>query len=227
MVALTVATMVFAGVIAGLIQSRRLTESSIAQNIALTAVESYIEQMKNLPVTGPSTGAASPVYLVNLDATNTPILSSSYAIPTVTVDTTGASSPDWLWTSTGTPPDITTLTPGVTPSGSGIVDNLKDVPADPNSPGPALNWQTVGAVKGVWPGAQNYPTTTPYRNNVHINLWVWVNDLTPNYTTISGKAFGITVIYTWSNWDGFGTQYHMGSIRTVVQNTAKNYGVFQ
>jgi len=45
---MAILSMVSLGVLAALLQSRRLTEGSIFQNTAVTAAQGYIEQMKNM-----------------------------------------------------------------------------------------------------------------------------------------------------------------------------------
>ncbi len=45
---MAILSMVSLGILAALLQSRRLTEGSIYQNTAVTAAQGYIEQMKNM-----------------------------------------------------------------------------------------------------------------------------------------------------------------------------------
>ena len=189
MVAMFILAILCVGFLGGIIQSRRLTDGSVCQNSAQAAVQSYIEQLKNMPIASLLTNP----------------------IPTEIDDATK----DWLTPSTGTPPNLSTLTPGGT-APTGAVDNLKDIPADPTRRGAQTTWAKV------WPNAStstlavNAPNSvTPYWNDTHVNIWVWVTDLTSVYTTSSEKCYGITFIYTWSFWDGYKFNYYMGSTRTA------------
>ncbi|HXA81353.1 MAG TPA: hypothetical protein VNV14_08775, partial [Opitutaceae bacterium] len=148
MTALLIATLVFCGVIAVLIQSRRLTEGSVAQNAALSAVESYIEQMKCMNAN-------------NLTATPIPTQKNYDS-----TDLSGQLTP-----STGTPPKLSSFTPGNTSTApAGVVDNLQDIPSNVNSPGATIAWTNL------WPKAKNYPTgalATAKSNDLHLDVWVW------------------------------------------------------
>jgi type II secretory pathway pseudopilin PulG len=193
-IALSILALSLGGILAALIQSRRLTEGSVVQNSAVTIVQGYVEQMKNMDL---------PV-LINADGNGNAQLGASYSIPTLLDQATT----DPLATSTGTPPALSSLTPGVTPSGLGIVDNLKSIPAQSVTAGPSVTWSTA------WPGAQNYPTGTAGRNDLHLNLWVWISDLTGT-TAGSKPMYGITVIYTWQYQNGARTSYIMGTVRAI------------
>jgi Tfp pilus assembly protein PilV len=150
MVSMLILTMLCMGLLAGLLQSRRLTDGSVCQNSAQAAVQSYIEQLKNM----------SAATLCNNTASGVPT-STSYSIPTEINDSTA----DALYTSTGAPPDISTLTPGVSEP-SGVVDNLKDIAADPTRRGAQTSWSTI------WPNASTTnvaaQSATPYYNDLHL-----------------------------------------------------------
>jgi Tfp pilus assembly protein PilV len=218
--ALFVLWLVIAGALAGLIQSRRLTEGSVAQSSAQAAVESYMEQMMSMPLAsliGTNNNG------INTSNTNTYITATSggtstgsqwYVIPTqkdetnydgLEISNNGSSTP--------TIPDPSTLTPGKTPiTPAGVIDNLKEIPANPNAPGTLTTWSAL------WPNALSTSiptnTATPRTNNLHMNIWVWLTDLS-NTTPNAQAVYGITIIYTWQFWDGFGTQYFMGSLRNI------------
>lgn len=206
-IALTVLAISMGGIFATLIQSRRLTEASVVQGSALTIVQGYVEQMKSLEILE-LVGGTTDVY------GNPTLTTTSYAIPTRSDSTTL----DPLMTSTGTPPDISTLTPGVTPSG--VVDNLKNFDmakdllatdsdsTDEESITPQVSWSSV------WPNARNYPSGTLGRTDLKLNLWVWITNLSGT-STLSSKAYGITVIYTWQYRDGSRTKYNIGTIRSI------------
>jgi hypothetical protein len=191
MVAMLIATFLFLGIIATLIQSRRITESSVAQNAALSAVESYVEQMKSMTSAQLNTNPIPTQLNYNTNATLAP--------------------------STGTPPLLSSFTPGTTPTG--ITDNLQDIPSNVNNPGAAVAWTTL------WPNAQNFPTggaANAYRNDLHLDIWVWINNLTPTYPS-TASAYGITIIYTWQFWNGFGNEYHVNSLRTICAANVQSF----
>jgi prepilin-type N-terminal cleavage/methylation domain-containing protein len=198
--ALAILSVALAGVLAALMQDRRLTEGSVAQNSALTIVQGYMEQMKSMNLT----------QLVNADTKGVAQLSTSYAIPTVLNNTTA----DPLYTSVpGTQPTISALTPGITPSR--VVDNLKDFADGSGGQGAQTTWALT------WPGAQNYPTvdntlatTVPYPGDLHLNLWVWITDLSGTVTNATA-VYGITIVYTWQFKDGARTKYMVGTVRSI------------
>jgi hypothetical protein len=193
-----------------LLQSRRLTEGSVIQNSAMTVVQGYVEQIKNMELKDVVNANKDPA------AGGVPNLGVSFPIPTRFKEppTSGTDDgQDPLWTSTGSPPDLSTLTPGVTPDG--VVDNLKDFPDVAGATGTALAWATL------WPGARNVPTPDPnvktstaYPTDLHLNIWVWVQDLTGT-TPNAALVYGITIIYTWQYQDGNNTRYIMGTVRTI------------
>jgi hypothetical protein len=195
-----------------LVQSRRQTEWSVAQNSALTIVQGYMEQMKNMALRDIVNATMDPA------SDGMPHLGTSFTIPTrfkePPRDGSADVGKDPLQTSTGTPPSLSTLTPGVTPSG--VVDNLKDFPDNSGPQGTAATWATI------WPGRQNdpdltkvtAPTGTPYPGDLHLNMWVWVQDLSGT-TANATQVYGITVIYTWQYVDGKRIRYVMGTVRSI------------
>ena len=217
--AMAILAMVLGGVLAALIQSRRLTEGSVSQNSAMTIVQGYVEQIKNMDLkdvvnsgTDPASGGVAS-------------LTSSFFIPTRYKDPPTSGSDDGLdslQTSTGLPPSLSQLTPGVTPAvnpatGTGVIkDNLKDFSDLSGASGSATTWANA------WPGRQNdpdstqvtAPTLTPYPGDLHLNMWVWVQDLTGS-TPNAALVYGITVIYTWQYRDGSRIRYIMGTVRTI------------
>jgi hypothetical protein len=209
-IALSILALTLGGVLAALIQSRRLTEGSIAQNSALTIVQGYVEQMKNMELMQIVNATSDPA------SGGTANLTSSFSIPTRYKEPPTSGSDDGqdpLQTTTGTPPDLSTFTPGVTPSG--VVDNLKDFSDGSGNQGAAVSWSSL------WPGAQNYPTpsslvqtSTAYPGDLHLNMWVWIQDLSGTSTNAT-TVYGITVIYTYQVLDGARTRYVMGEIRTI------------
>lgn len=109
----TVLAMLVLGILTALLQSRRLTEGSIYQNSAITIVQGYLEQMKNMEFT------SLPYTLAD---------GSIHAGPGSTVDEVltriDESTLDTLRISTGAIPNVASITPGSTGS-TGIIDNDK------------------------------------------------------------------------------------------------------
>ena len=209
-IALSILALTLGGVLAALIQSRRLTEGSVAQNSALTIVQGYVEQMKNMELKDIVNATSDPA------SGGTANLSSSFSIPTRYKEPPTSGSDDGqdpLQTTTGTPPNLSTFTPGVTPSG--VVDNLKDFADNSGTQGSSEAWSTA------WPNAQNYPTpsslvqtSTAYPGDLHLNMWVWVQDLSGT-TSNAATVYGITVIYTYQVLDGARLKYIMGEVRSI------------
>lgn len=118
-VSFTVLMLLMAGLLSALMQSRRLTEGSIAQNSALIVVQGYLEQIKNMDF------SALPYY--GTDGTtlhpgaDTATGHQAY-IPTLSDENTA----DTLVISPGSPVDPSLITPGSAAPG-GVVDNAKSV----------------------------------------------------------------------------------------------------
>ena len=212
MFAVSVLAIAIGGLLATFMQSRRLTEGSVYQNATLTIVQGYIEQIKNMDI-GQMVGGT--------DSSGNPLLNTgSYSIP-VYYD---KNTPDALQTSTGTPPTIASINAGVTPSGIGIVDNLKtfdmakDLDATDQSNVDDLSYSTTAQVawSSVWPGALNYPATTVKtgKNDLHLNVWVWVKDESVAAHR-SSKIFSITLIYSWAYTDGGRIRYVTNTVRSL------------
>jgi Tfp pilus assembly protein PilV len=206
MIALCVLALAMGGTFAALMQSRRLTEGSIGQNSALTIVQGYVEQMKNMELTelvGGSDGKGNPV-----------LNTASYSIPTRLDE----SHTDPLLTSTGSPPALSSITPGVTPSG--VVDNLKNVDMIRDSSSTSsYSADTTGAATTVqvpwntaWPGASTFPAGNVGATDLKINIWVWVSDLS---TSAAQRVYGVTLIYTSQYTDGGKVKYQLGTVRTI------------
>jgi type II secretory pathway pseudopilin PulG len=208
MIAASVLALATGGVFASLMQSRRLTEGSVVQNSALTIVQGYVEQMKNMELRDLLGGA--------LDAKGNPILASgSYTIPTKLDDVTA----DPLVRSTGAIPALSSLTPGTTPSR--LIDNLKNFDILKDSTDTTFDtsdtsyaYTTQVAWSTIWPGAANFPSTTVGRNDLKMNVWVWITDLSASGTAAQ-KVYGITVIYTWQYRDGGQPKYILGTVRAI------------
>jgi prepilin-type N-terminal cleavage/methylation domain-containing protein len=248
MISIVVLSILTMGILATLLQSRRATEGSIYQVTATTVATGYLEQLKTMNLAS----------LANIDSSGIAQLGTSYPIPTLypQPDANTEATSDPLYTSIGSPPAITSLTLGTTPTGGTIVDNLKSFDMAKNAGDANINVKdtsntaTVGGTTTninsvaiyttwplVWPGAQNYPattmgtvttttvnptptTTTPGLNDLHMNIWVWITDLSGT-TTNAQKVYGIRMYYQWQYQDGKKTRYAIDSlyaIRSSVPN---------
>ncbi len=111
MIASLVMTILMGGILATIIQTRRLTEGSVVQNSANTILQGYIEQMKTMAydtdlVCSPSS------------ASNPYVVGTSLSVPCARDETTAGQDP--LYLSAGTPPSSLPAI-GTTPTGA--VDN--------------------------------------------------------------------------------------------------------
>jgi Tfp pilus assembly protein PilV len=111
LIATIVFTLVMSGILATIIQTRRLTEGSVVQNSANTILQGYIEQMKTMAfdtdlVCSPAT------------AVNPYVAGTSLSVPCARDETTAGQDPIYL--SAGTPP---TSLPAVGTTPTGAVDN--------------------------------------------------------------------------------------------------------
>ncbi|MCX6953737.1 MAG: hypothetical protein NTV51_16420 [Verrucomicrobia bacterium] len=134
LIASLVLTITCGGVLAMMIQSRRLTEGSIVQNSIVTVMQGYIEQMKSMEY--------------GLLAVSPPALDTSVTLPTVK----DADHPDALGLSWGSPP--TTL-PAIGTTPANAVDNDKDIiiktPLKPDgTPAPITAADTIKLTVWVW-----------------------------------------------------------------------------
>jgi type II secretory pathway pseudopilin PulG len=230
MMAIIIFAIMATGIAATLLQSRRLTEGSVAQANAQAAVESYMEQMENMLLTDLTCPTLADGVTVLKDAQGNPTFGAFGLIPTRTNNNSTPNDP-LVWSNTGSGhpaiPNLASIIPGVTHTLTfpGVVDNLKEIPATPNNPGQPTTWAAL------WPSADNSapagapgPTTPfPSTNNLHVDIWVWVTDLTQqnaaaSSTNIYGNAqtvYGITIIYMWLYNSPAGKQYYIGSLHSI------------
>ena len=115
LVSVTVLTVLTVGILGGLLQSRRLTEGSIYQNSALTIVQGYLEQIKNMEFSSLPYRLSNDTLIAGGGAT-------ADEIPTLSDQNT----PDPLRISSGAPPLVTALVPGTT-APTGVIDNVKSI----------------------------------------------------------------------------------------------------
>ena len=199
MIAALIFAMSMGGILAALIQSRRLTEGSVRQNAAVTAVQGYMEQLKRCT-------------LIEFLGTG---FGQSYGVPLVNAN----GAVDTLWTSTCPVPALASLVPGDSVSIAASeenrpVDNLRSYPFENATAGPPVAWANV------WPNASHTATHTRVMpasaglNDLNLNIWLWITDLsgsTPNAL----RTWGITIIYTWQYSDGRRTRYQTGTVRSL------------
>lgn len=219
MVAMGIMSIMMAGILAALMQTRRLSAASVAQNCALTIVQGYVEQLKNMPLQQFVNSALNDQYL-------NPNISASYNLFTLkdqALPYRGLNPTSQLWT---TPPSVplSTLT-GATPLGTtptNVVDNLQRFDMDNVAIATATSWSAV------WPNANhakaypaydsvNYPNDhngQPGSTDLCMNFWVRIEDLTPTATSMC-KAYGYVIVYTWQYLDGGRVRYAMDSVRSV------------
>ena len=214
--ALAVMLILIAGVLATFVQSRRLSAASIAQSCATTIVEGYIEQLKNIPLFQFINGGGAQ--------SEVPQLGTSFVLPTMKDQVAGHA---WIQLAT-TPSTVSAATmlnatPGTTPAN--VVDNLQSFDMDNRSATGTTTWALA------WPNARNYPpsppatpVTTPATptyvanipglNDLRMNFWVQISDLTPTAPPKS-KAYGILIVYTYQYIDGGKVKYVQNSVRTI------------
>lgn len=216
MAAVTIFAMMMGGILAVLLQTRRLSAASIAQNCAVTIVQGYVEQLKTLPLQQ-FVNAQVTTTTTNADINVAPNLGSSFSLPLVedpskSISTSSGDSDFGLKTTPSTvdPATMLAATAGTTPTG--VYDNLLSYDTDSRAGSGSSTWSAV------WPGANTttnpYPSTNPGRSDLRINIWVQITDQTPTVTP-KMKAYGILVVYTWQYVDGNRIRYAKDSVRTI------------
>lgn len=196
MVSAGVLGLVVVGSLAGLVQSRKLTEGSIYQNAATTVVQGYMEQIKEADF------ANVPYYRGNTlvpSSSNDPIAgvtsaNRGKAIKTLlnntdvdTLDDAGGETiTDFLLISEGNPVDVSTITPGAA-APTGVEDNLKLI--DVNQ-------------------------TTSTTDDLRLRLWVWVQDAS-NVGVDATQVRSITIVYQWAMNGSPRAVWFVGSVRCI------------
>ena len=226
MFALGIFSLLALGILRAFLQTRRLTEGSVYQSTAQTIAIGYMEQLKTTSINSIRNSSSG---VANL-GTSFPILASFDNLTNDNLWTSTGTPPTFSSSPMGITVSGTYYAPGVTPSGAGFVDNLRSfdmststttttvlgTAAFTNGSSPS-NWTTI------WPGANStylaamdsnavavggtpagppydYSTRHPDNNDLHLNIWVWVEDL-----SIAGTAsnvYRITLIYTYQFVDG-------------------------
>lgn len=205
LISMGIMSVMMVAVLSAFIQTRRLAAASVAQSCAVTIVQGYIEQLKNIPLQSFINASAT-------DPQNNPNLTVAFDLPTIkdrTAPNDTLGNPILLRT---TPSTITTSlltggTAGTSPTGA--VDNLQTFDMDSRAGTGTSTWSSV------WPLANNYPAATSAgRSDLRMNFWVQVTDLTPT-STPKCKAYGVLIVYTWQYNNGTQTKYFKDSVRTM------------
>lgn len=112
-VSTTILAVAVGGLLALFLQSRRLTEGSIYQNSAITIVQGYIEQMKNMEFTDLPYVSTSGTLVAGASST------TAAEVPTRLDEST----PDTLLISNCAIPTLSSITSDTAPTG--VTDNIK------------------------------------------------------------------------------------------------------
>jgi type II secretory pathway pseudopilin PulG len=201
-ISMGILSIMMAGILGSLVQTRRLAASSVAQNCAVTIVQGYIEQLKNMPLQQFINSSA-------VDTQNNPNLTVSFSLPTMK-DQTDTTVELLTTPSTVAIDTLVNATAGTTPTG--VYDNLQSFDMDSQSVPGTTTWASI------WPGANTtlraYPTIVPGQTDLRINFWVQITDLTPTASP-KCKAYGLLIVYTWQYVDGTRIKYATDSIRAI------------
>jgi type II secretory pathway pseudopilin PulG len=207
--ALGVMGIMIAGILAALMQTRRLASASVAQNCALTIVQGYMEQLKNMPLQ--QFVNSDPVDTQNNPRLGPPLLMAANGFVLPTMKNQSDTTTQLRTTPTSvTLATLTSAAAGVTPTG--VVDNLQTFDMDLLSSGVTTTWAAI------WPGANTtltpYPSTTPKVTDLRMNFWVQISDLTPS-SSAKCKAYGFIIVYTWQYVDGGRIKFAKDSVRSI------------
>lgn len=182
--------MLLAGVLATLLQSRRLTEGSIYQNSAVTVVQGYVEQIKAIEFAD----------LPYLNKAGVLVPGAVPGKPAEVATRLDQSAPDPLTISTALPiPAVSTILSPDTPEN--IVDNLKVIDIN----------RTDGS-----PEFEGSSETTPNiaTDDLRLRIWLWIQDISDD-TVDATQVRSITILYSWQVNDGNQTRTFAGTVRTI------------
>ncbi len=184
-IASTLLAMGVIGSFSSLLYARKLSEGSIYQNAALTAVQGYIEQMKNMEFADLPYTTSDGTAITGSGATST-------QVPTMLISTSGTATvavSDPLVISTATTiPDLSTIGITASTTQSGVTDNVKLI--DVNS------------------------TPDDTSDDLRLNLRVWIQDIS-NSGISATQVRSITIQYAWRNSAGQTGRVLRSSIRTI------------
>lgn len=184
-VAATLLSVAVVGIFGSLLYARTMSEGSIYQNAALTAVQGYIEQMKNMELADLPYVTTGGSVMAGSGSTSTQI--PTRLITLVDGTTTAVSDPLIISTST-TIPSLSTIGITASTAQTGVTDNIKliDVNSTPNDP----------------------------TDDLRINLRVWIQDMT-NTGISATQVRSITIHYAWRSSAGQTGRVLRSSIRTI------------
>ncbi|MBC8011691.1 MAG: prepilin-type N-terminal cleavage/methylation domain-containing protein [Burkholderiales bacterium] len=187
MIAAMVLAMLSVGILATLIQSRKLTEGSLYQSSANTVMQGYVEQIKNMEFADlPYTTSSGSVVSGSVAGSPSTLLTRSI---NRVLNTSGEmeNASDALLISTATTiPALNTILNAATPTG--VVENIKlfDI--------------------------NNTPSNT--NDDLRLRIWLWITDAS-NTSVDATQVRGITLIYSWRTNTDQEAKSFVGTIRTI------------
>jgi Tfp pilus assembly protein PilV len=196
MIASLVLTLVMVSSLNVLIQNRKVTETSIFQNAAMTVIQGYMEQIKEAKFStvpyykdGVLVPANTDDPIQGLASENRTKAIKTY-LNNTDVDTMGNEEGetiiDYLLISSGTPIAATAVVPGgATPNG--VIDNHKVI--DVNQTGDEAD-------------------------DLQLRIWVWVDDISAP-TVDATQVRSIKLIYQWKMTSNPTARWYVGSARTM------------
>lgn len=196
MVSGTILTIVSLGILAALIQSRRMTEASIYQNSAVTAMQGYLEQMKNMEFN------ELPYYSGTTLMRGT-VTTADDVIYTRLDNTT----PDTLRISSGSIPSLATFIAVTNTACAAMTAGTLARTAQITS-----NSLGTGAIDNVKIIDVNNTTTAV--DDLHLHIWVWISPLDNAGAGVSASR-SITMVYAWMFNDGTRMRSGVDTVRTV------------
>lgn len=187
MVSAVILGMLAVGLLATLIQSRKLTEGSIYQSSVNTIMQGYIEQIKNMEFSElPYLSQSGTIVPGTMQGNAAGLLTRS--INTVVAgDGTRSNLPDPLTISSSTIiPDKNLILNEALPAG--VVDNIKffDINNTPENP----------------------------KDDLRLRMWVWINDISDPAMDAT-EVRGITIIYSWRSNPLPNSKNFVGTIRSI------------
>ena len=179
-IAMLLLALMMGGILTSLVAVRRSAEASIRQNVAMDAAQSCLEQLR--------------VSLWNFNSQTFPY-SPTTGSTTVTIkrlNRTTTAQNVTLNISAGTAPDLTTLTPGVTPAGATDNPTTVELILDDNS--------------------------TTAMTTMNMNMWVWLENRSVPIDAVYGQTCGITLIYSWQYNDGRAVRRFTRALKTMTSS---------
>lgn len=186
MVASLVLMLLSGGLLATLIQTRKLTEGSLLQNSANTIMQGYIEQIKNMEFADLPYTTGTTVVPGSVAGSPSTLLTRSIA----RVSKTGGGMENvidpLLISTSATTPAPAEILKSATPAG--VVENVKifDVNNTPDN----------------------------VNDDLRLRMWIWIRDI-GNPAVDATQVRGITVIYSWRANNAAQARSFVGTIRSI------------